>query len=476
MRKHLIPLAALAATLLAAAPAHAQEPEGIAEFDTGGAGVAIDGPAALDTVPSLVPDREDFAFLGEAGDLVWIAGADAEGTFPTLDASAADTDLTLALTKTEGPGDVWLYTFTGPGLAEPLASTADEGSFTVEAGTTTPVVLAVDAPGEYTIELAAREDGGRAAVATTAHGQAASSATATYALTAAPATTEEAQVIATANPGGTDGAAQADTSCTVIGDGHIDIGPRFVDGAWTAQLRDDTGSESVWRDLEDVVLTAPDAALFPIPEGEEYAFLGAPGDEIYLLPQVQAAGIVWPGWNTQDKTVIDGVPGSVDWNLTEVDGPGEFTVFLSNTFGGADVLFDSSEALPQTVSIPRNTHAHGNWTFTEPGVYLLTVEFTGTTGDGEAVTDTKNVQLAVGDATDPNDGCHGDGGSGDTAGDDNDDDDNGGFLPTTGTGWLLWGLGAAAIAVVVGAVIMIATRKRRTAADNTTASGDDDAN
>ncbi|WP_211253054.1 TIGR03773 family transporter-associated surface protein, partial [Glycomyces tenuis] len=299
--------------------------------------------------------------------------------------------------------------------------------------------------------------------------QTAASATAAYTLTAEPATADEAEVIAAADSGGREGGAQADTACEVVDDGHIDIGPRFVDGAWTAQLRDDRASESVWRDLEDVVLRVPDAALFPIPEGD-YGFLGAAGEEIHMLPQVQTSGIVWPGWNTQDPSVIDGVPGTVDWNLTAVEGPGEFTIFLTGSFGGAEVLFDSSEALPQTVTVPRNTHAHGNWTFSEPGVYVITVEFTATTGDGETVTDTKGIQVAVGDATDPNEACSGDGsGEGDGGGDGGDDD--GGFLPTTGTGWLLWGLGAAAIAVVVGTVIMVATRKRRNAADT----GDADA-
>ncbi|HEU5129242.1 MAG TPA: TIGR03773 family transporter-associated surface protein [Glycomyces sp.] len=465
MRNLLIPITALAAALLVAAPASAQEPEGIAEFDTAGTGVAIEGPAALATVPSLVPDREDFAFLGEAGDLVWIAGADADGAFPTLDASAADTDLTLALDKTEGPGEAWLYTFTGPGLAEPLASTADGDGFTLRAGTTAAVVLAVDEPGEYTIELAAREHGGRPALAAGGHAQTAAAATATYTLTAAPATAEEAARTAAADPGGANANAQADTACAVVDDGHVDIGPRFVDGAWTAQLRDDRASASVWRDLEDVVLHVPDAALFPVPEGD-YGFLGEAGEEIYMLPQVQASGIVWPGWNTQDPSVIDGVPGAVDWNLTAVDGPGAFTLFLTGSFGGVEVLFDSSEALPQTVTVPRNTHAHGNWSFAEPGVYRLTVEFTATTGEGETVTDTEDVQIAVGDATDPAAACSGDGSGGgsDDGGAGGDDGDGGGFLPTTGTGWLLWGLGAAAIAVIAGAVIMIATRKCRTAA------------
>jgi surface-anchored protein len=459
MRHHRIAAfagAAALAALLPAAPANAQAAEGLAEFASAGSRLEINAPGELETVPSLVPEREDFAFLGDAGDLVWIAGTVDGQTFPTLDARDADADVQVSLAKTAGPGEAWLYTFEGAGFAAPLASTADSRSFTLTAGTTTPVVLAVDEPGEYTLELVAREAGeARGSVAPHSHGQAATAARTTYSLTAEEAATEEAQTIAT---GGGQGGAQTDTACEVVNDGHVDIGPRFVDGAWTAQLRDDRDAESVWRDLEDVVLQVPDAALFPIPEGD-FGFLGETGQEIYMLPQVQASGIVWPGWNTQDPSVIDGVPGAVEWNLTGVDGPGEFTIFLTGTFGGAEVLFNSAEALPQTVSIPRNTHAHGNWTFSEPGVYRLTVEFTATTGDGETVQDTADIQLAVGDAADTDAACAGDGSDGsDAAGEEQEDN---GFLPTTGTGWLLWGLGAAAVAVVIGVVIMVATRKRR---------------
>ncbi|MCC3763116.1 TIGR03773 family transporter-associated surface protein [Glycomyces sp. TRM65418] len=451
---------ALAAGLTAGAPANAQTPEGraaegLAALATSGSRLEIDAPAALETTPSIVPEREDFAFLGEPGDLVWLAGTTDGQTFPTLDASDADTDVTLALEKTGGPGEARLYTFEGAGFADPLASTADGGSFTLAAGTTTPVVLAVDEPGQYTLELIARGEG-------TAERSAPAAVTAAYRLTAEDVTAAEAQAIVVGDGASQDdgatGGAQAAASCEVVGDGHVDIGPRFVDGEWTVQLRDDRAAESVWRDLADTVVHVPDAARFPIPEGD-YGFLGEPGREIYMLPQVQASGIVWPGWNTQDPSVIEAVPGSVDWNLTAVDGPGAFTLFLTGTFGGADILFDSADALPQTVAVPRNTHAHGNWTFSEAGIYRLSIEFTATTADGETVTDSAEIQLAVGDATDPSDACTG-GGSG--SGGDDDEDDEGGFLPTTGTGWLLWGLGAAALAVIVGAVIMAATRKRRT--------------
>lgn len=481
MRHHRIAAFAGAAALAAsfyAVPANAQVAEGLAEFETSGSRLSISAPAELETVPSIVPEREDFAFLGEAGDLVWVAGTVDGQTFPMLDASEADADVAVSLAKTEGPGEAWLYTFEGAGFAAPLASTADSATFTLAAGTSTPVVLAVNEPGQYTLELVAQEDGeGQGSVATTGRGQAATAARTTYSLTAEDATPEQAQenAIGGDNTGDNSGGAQADTACEIVSDGHVDIGPRFVDGTWTAQLRDDRASESVWRELDDVVLQIPDAALFPIPEGD-FGFLGEPGQEIYMLPQVQAAGIVWPGWNTQDATVIEGVPGAVEWNLTEVDGPGDFTIFLTGTFGGAEILFNSAEALPQTVSIPRNTHAHGNWTFSEPGVYRLTIEFTATTGGGETVTDTKDIQLAVGGAADPNAACSGDG-SGGGSGDDNaSGDDDGGLIPTTGTGWLLWGLGAAAVAVVIGVVIMVATRKRRNAtATNSTETSDADA-
>lgn len=463
MRFHRTAIAAAAAATLAAtaAPAAAQEPEGIAEFDSQTAGLTVQAPDELATLPAKVPDREDFAFLGDPGDLVWVAGSPDGSAFPTIDATGVDGDLTVRLDKAEGPGDAWLYTFDGPGLAEPLASTAGDDTFEVHAGTATVVVLAVDEPGQYTLELGGREsDGGHGFAPTTGHAQAAdATAVATYQVTAADVTAEEVTETLADDSGDSIGGAQTDTSCEVIDSGHIDIGPRFVDGEWTAQLRDDRESESVWRELGDTVLHVPDAALAPIPEGD-FGFLGQAGDEVYMLPQTQIADVVWPGWNTQDSKVIDGVPGAIDWNLTEVDGPGQFALFLTGTFGGADILFDTAEGLPQTVSIPHNTHAHGNWTFSEPGVYLLTVEFAGTTGDGEEVADTGVIQVAVGDQTDPGDAClAGSGGGGSS--DDDDDGDEGGFLPTTGAGWLAFAGIIAAALLLVGGLIMFLSRKRK---------------
>ncbi|MGE3621327.1 MAG: TIGR03773 family transporter-associated surface protein [Acidimicrobiia bacterium] len=195
-------------------------------------------------------------------------------------------------------------------------------------------------------------------------------------------------------------AAQAG-SRVVIDEGHVDMGPRLVDGAWRVQLKDDTVSPHVWRDLADVVLHAHDAARLEVPAGGTYAFLGDPGATVYVLPQVQESGLVWPGWNTQDPSVLEAVPGPVAWRLRGVDGPGRFVLYLAGSFGDVDVLFDTADPLPQELSIGRNTHVHGNWAFTAPGVYRLSVEMAATTSGGQALADTRVLTIVVGDGIDP---------------------------------------------------------------------------
>lgn len=191
-------------------------------------------------------------------------------------------------------------------------------------------------------------------------------------------------------------------SRVVIDKGHVDMGPRIIGGEWRVQLKDDSVSPLVWRDLADLVLHAHDPSRLEIPAGGAFSFLGSPGSTVYVLPQVQQSDLVWPGWNTQDPSVLAAVPGDVTWRLRGVDGPGRFVLYLAGSFGDTEVLFDTGEALPQELQIGRNTHVHGNWAFTAPGIYRLSVEMAATGGDGTAYSDTRTLTIVVGDATDPN--------------------------------------------------------------------------
>lgn len=166
----------------------------------------------------------------------------------------------------------------------------------------------------------------------------------------------------------------APTARVVIAAGHVDIGPRVIDGTWRIQIRDDTVQPAVWRDPADVVVQAVAASRLVVPPDPALSFIGNPGQEIWLLPQVERSGLAWPGWNTQDPSVGENGAGGVDWTLHRVTGPGAFVLFLTGSFGEPSVLFTSAKVLPQAVHIEPATHAHGNWAFTKPGVYLLEVE------------------------------------------------------------------------------------------------------
>ncbi len=181
----------------------------------------------------------------------------------------------------------------------------------------------------------------------------------------------------------------------VIADGHVDLGPRLVDGAWTLQIRDDTGDGPVWREPADVVLQVADAARTTVPDDAAYAFLGTPGADVWVLPQVQDREVVWPGWNTQDPSIADVVGREVYWRLHGVEGPGRFELFLTGNFGAPEAIFSSDRPYPQETGVEAGTHVHGNWVFTAPGAYLLDVEMA--TDDDRADRATLKVHVGPGD-------------------------------------------------------------------------------
>jgi putative ABC transporter-associated repeat protein len=186
----------------------------------------------------------------------------------------------------------------------------------------------------------------------------------------------------------------------VIEHGHVDLGPRFVDGKWTVQLRDDTGAAPQWRSLPDVVLHVPEAAKTTVPDDQAYAFLGDRGSAAWVLPQVEQNGVVWPGWNTQDPEVAKTVDREVTWRLHGVDGPGRFALFLTGNFGAPRQIFTSTAPSPQETGVEVGTHVHGNWVFGAPGTYLLDLEMSTRTKDRRALTDRQTLRVHVGN-TDP---------------------------------------------------------------------------
>ncbi|ARQ69124.1 choice-of-anchor M domain-containing protein [Streptomyces marincola] len=192
------------------------------------------------------------------------------------------------------------------------------------------------------------------------------------------------------------------TGEAVLNVGHVDIGPRFVDGEWRIQGRDDSASPPVWRSLTDVVTQVVDASVQQAPDDPDFAFLDAePGSDLFVVPQTQAPEVVWLGWNTQDPEVMERVNRGVTLTMHGVSGPGHFSVFLQNgNLGAPDVLWDGDEEGPQDLWVDINTHTHANWVFTEPGVYVVDFEVSADLITGERVSDRAPLRFAVGESTD----------------------------------------------------------------------------
>lgn len=112
--------------------------------------------------------------------------------------------------------------------------------------------------------------------------------------------------------------------------------------------------------------------------------------------------MIWAGWNTQEPAVLDALNMGTTQRILGVDGPGEVTVYLqSGNFGEPQPLWSTLAPFPQESWIEVNTHTHANWVFSEPGVYLVLIEFEGQLIDGTTVTAQDTLRFAVGDATDP---------------------------------------------------------------------------
>ena len=181
--------------------------------------------------------------------------------------------------------------------------------------------------------------------------------------------------------------------------GHVDLGPRLIDGQWRAGLRHDAETGAVWRDPNQTVLRVNDAAVMTAPDSADYPFLAdVAGKPVYVVPQTQNPGVVWLGWNTQDPAVTATIDRGLTMRVGPVSGPGRAWLFLqSGTFGKPLLLADSGAA-PGDVWIDSGTHVHANWAFSAPGTYTATVTFLGTTTAGEAVSASTTLRFAVGDA------------------------------------------------------------------------------
>ncbi|GAA1048957.1 TIGR03773 family transporter-associated surface protein [Arthrobacter russicus] len=179
----------------------------------------------------------------------------------------------------------------------------------------------------------------------------------------------------------------------VLDQGHVDFASRLVDGKFRSQIKDGTTGAVTWHEPGSTVIKVKPEAAISAPGGA-FGFLGPAGTTVYQIPQTQRPGLVWLGWNTESLAPQE-VSGPVDWSLDAVSGPGQVHVFELSAFGSPIPVLDAGGSY----RIPLNTHAHGNWSFSAPGLYRLTMTQRAVLASGQSVSDTQVLTVQVGEPT-----------------------------------------------------------------------------
>lgn len=189
-----------------------------------------------------------------------------------------------------------------------------------------------------------------------------------------------------------------DPTVTWFHKGHLDIGPKFVDG----ELRLHTGNvhdpsafpavgDAVWVGRGPyVTFTVPETT----PGTPDYSLIGPAGSTYYGFSGNPAflTSTLWPGL-THEGLAPTAKQRKPTWTLLGVTGPegGEFAMPAHGV---------SSRDLPASFAGP-SSHQHLDWAFTEQGVYCLNFEVRArdsVTGADHVVRD--QLTVAIGDSVD----------------------------------------------------------------------------
>jgi surface-anchored protein len=190
---------------------------------------------------------------------------------------------------------------------------------------------------------------------------------------------------------------------TVLSVGHTDaLDVHLVDGQLDLMVKDDTGGAPVERAVDDVLFHAKPESEMVLPAlPPAWNFLGSAGESVWILPQTADPNLLWPGWETMAVPGGAVVGNELSFELSGVRGPGNFHLYLVDAFSNPTVLYDSTQAMPQTMTVPTGVHAHANWAFGAEGLYELTFEVHAeATGGGDLSTGAARYLFFVGDLAD----------------------------------------------------------------------------
>lgn len=168
------------------------------------------------------------------------------------------------------------------------------------------------------------------------------------------------------------GTAPAQAAPVVLNQGHADvIGVAYEDGELHVHVHDETVEPGVEREPCDVILGVKSEAKLTVPDDPAYAFLGAAGSDVWILPQIEDPNLLFAGIGTEEIEPGALAGDTLNIKLVGVYGPGKFSLFTTDEFGAPTVLLNSRDGLPDSFNVGAGAHMHANWGFTKAGTYYL---------------------------------------------------------------------------------------------------------
>ena len=156
---------------------------------------------------------------------------------------------------------------------------------------------------------------------------------------------------------------------TVLSKGEVDIEVEFEDGGFELLLLDELGGGEYGP--MDVLLHAGSTAWQNTPQGPGFAFLGAPGQPIAILPQSEDEDLLFLGLATDELEAGSFEGEKISIKLEDLNGPGDFFLYAVDTFSNPTIYLSSTNPELNEFDMPIGQHAHYNWGFTRPGLYKI---------------------------------------------------------------------------------------------------------
>lgn len=165
-------------------------------------------------------------------------------------------------------------------------------------------------------------------------------------------------------------AVPASAFTTVLTTEHADIGIGYEGGEWDLHVHDE--DNDVELEAAETLIYIGAAGRATRPAGSQWDFFGnSAGENLWILPQTQNTELVFLGWATEEiePGIFDG--NTVDVFLSAVRGPGEFSVYSTDSFGNPTVRMATSDGIDGNdfIRFPTGGHAHFNLAFTGQGLY-----------------------------------------------------------------------------------------------------------